>query len=152
MPKLLFQALLSRVFRGSWGLWFPGGPSGFLFSDTCRSPHGSTALLRLPPWAGLGWTPAPHLPGTTPCDCAATMTTGQNDCAHSHKAPPEKESVLGVVPGRRWSEGPAYKGGVTRPRVRWSQAPRGARFPSAGSSGTKFASFFLLTLRLERRP
>lgn len=77
--------------------------------------------------------------------------------ARSHKAtasyiPWEKDSVLGVVPGRRWSEGPAYKGGVTRPRVRWSQAPRGARFPKAGSSGTKFTSFCLLALRLEWRP
>ena len=82
------------------GLWFPGGPSGFLFSDTCRNPHGSTALLRLLPWAGLGWTPAPHLSGTTPCDCAATMTTGQNECAQPQSYGELHSPRKGIGPGR----------------------------------------------------
>ncbi|MXQ86374.1 hypothetical protein E5288_WYG003042 [Bos mutus] len=42
---------------------------------TLSNPHESTVLHRLPLRTGLGWTPAPHFPGTTPCDCAVTVTT-----------------------------------------------------------------------------
>ena len=109
------------------GLWFPGGHLGFLFSDPCSNPRESTVLHCLPPWAGLGWTPAPRLPGTTPCDRTVTMTAGQND-SEQPQGPGEPPSLQkGIGPGRgrerRCSEGPAYRGGVTRPAVgsTWGQ-------------------------------
>ena len=109
------------------GLWFPGGHLGFLFSDPCSNPRESTVLHCLPPWAGLGWTPAPRLPGTTPCDRAVTMTAGQND-SERPQGPGEPPSLQkGIGPGRgrerRCSEGPAYRGGVTRPAVRLHVGP-----------------------------
>ena len=82
------------------GLWFLGGPSRFLFSDTCSNPHESTVLHRLPLRTGLGWTPAPHFPGTTPCDCAVTMTTGQNDCAQPQGHSGLHSMRKGIGPGR----------------------------------------------------